>query len=136
MEKWLREGDQIRLDPDNINRPDTGWVFEGHADVDVKVVHGREPLLGTGPLPDWLRNLARGRGGPMVALDTCRDNLCLWRCPAVHQGARPDRSTQAARALAMSFFKLTPVPNDLPKTSLDQLNEVEKHLNLGEKNQP
>ena len=41
-----------------------------------------QPLLGTCPLPDLLRNLARSRA--MVALDTFDDNLCLWRCIAVY----------------------------------------------------
>ena len=132
--KWLREREKVRLDYDSVERPDTKWVFEGFLKVDVKVVLDNKPLLGGGPLPDWLRNLSHGRN--MFALDSYNDNLCLWRCMAVHNGARPDRCTSAARLLAMSFFKLTAVPNDLPKTSLDQLNEVEKHLNLGEKNQP
>ena len=57
-EKWLSEREKVRLDSDNINRPDTKWVFEKHFNVDVKVVLDRQPLLGTGPLPDWLRNLS------------------------------------------------------------------------------
>ena len=75
-EKWLSEREKVRLDPDNINRPDTTWVFENHFNVDVKVVLDRQPLLGTGPLPDWLRNLVHNRY--MLALDTYKDNLCLW----------------------------------------------------------
>ena len=128
-EKWLSEREKIRLDPANINRPDTRWVFESFLNVDVKVVFDRQALLGTGPLPDWLRNLARGRKGRMVALNTYRDNLCLWRCIAVHRGARPDRSTVAAREFARGFFKLSTTPNDCPKTSLDELDKVERHLN-------
>ena len=128
-EKWLSEREKVRLDPDNINRPDTKWVFENHNNVDVKVVLDRQPLLGTGPLPDWLRDCARGRAGPMIALDTYQDNLCLWRCIAVHRGSRPDRSTKAARELAKSFFKLIATPQNCLKTSLDELDEVEKHLN-------
>ena len=125
-EKWLSEREKVRLDPDNINRPDTTWVFENHFIVDIKVVLDRQPLLGTGPLPDWLRNLAHSS---MLALDTYKDNLCLWRCIAVHCGARPDRSTTAARELAKSFFNLIATPQDCRKTSLDELDEVEKHLN-------
>ena len=104
-------------------------MFRGYSDVDVKVVLDRQPLVGTGPLPVWLRNLTRTN--VMVVLDTYKYNLCLWSCIAVHQGARPDRSTQTARQLAMGFFKLAAEPNDLPKTSLDQLDEVERYLNLG-----
>ncbi|KAL9959950.1 hypothetical protein ACROYT_G033329 [Oculina patagonica] len=128
-EKWLTEQETKRLAADNIKRPSTKWKFESFFNVDVKVVLDRQPLLGTGPLPDWLRNLAHGRS--MVALDTYQDNLCLWRCIAVHRGARIDRSTAAARGLAKSFFKLETVPTDCPKTSLDELDKVERHLNQG-----
>ena len=129
-EKWLREKETKRLDVDSIERPNTKWIFEGHFNVDVKVVLDRQPLMGTGPLPDWLRNLARGNHA-MVTLDTYRDNLCLWRCIAVHKGARPDRSTKAAQGLAKSFFKLRNTPTDCSKTSLDELEKVEIHLNKG-----
>ena len=132
-ENWIREMEAARLDPDNTERPDTKWIFESHFNVDVKVVIDRQPLMGTGPLPDWLRKQANtGRKQAMVALDTYRDNLCLWRCIAVHKGARPDRSTEAARDLAKSFYKLEKMPNSwVGKTSLDELEKVEMHLNKG-----
>ena len=128
-ENWLSKMEAIRLDADSIERPNTKWIFEGHFNVDVKVVLDRQPLMGTGPLPDWLRNLAHSRS--MVTLDTYRDNLCLWRCIAVHRGARPDRSTKVAQGLAKSFFKLRNMPTDCSKTSLDELEKVEMHLNKG-----
>ena len=128
-ENWLREKEDARLNIDNIERPNTKWVFRGYSDVDVKVVIDRQPLLGTGPLPDWLRDCARGRAGPMIALDTYQDNLCLSRCIAVHRGSRPDRSTTAARELAKGFFNLKAIPQDCRKTCLDELDEVEQHLN-------
>ena len=129
-EKWIREREEIRLDPDNTERPDTKWIFEAHFNVDVKVALDRQPLMGTGPLPDWLRNLARGNHA-MVALDTYGDNLCLWRCIAAHKGARPDRSTKAAQDQAKSFYKLKNAPKNCAKTSLDELEKVETHLNKG-----
>ena len=129
-EKWLSEKEAKRLDTDSKERPDTKWVFDSHFNVDVKVVLDRQPLMGTGPLPDWLRNLARGNHS-MVALDTYRDNLCLWRCIAVHRGARPDRSTKVAQGLVKSFFKLRNMPTNSSKTSLDELEKVEMHLNKG-----
>ena len=105
-EKWLSEREKVRQDADNIERPNTKWVFEDDFNVDVKVVLDRQPLLVTGPLPDWLRNLAHCHY--MLALDTYRDNLCLWRCIAVHRGSRPDRSTTAARVSSTSklFHKI------------------------------
>lgn len=44
---------------ENIERPNTKWVFVRFSTVEVKVVLDRQPLLGTGQLPDWLRNLVR-----------------------------------------------------------------------------
>ena len=129
-EKWLKGRESERLEVDTIERPNTKWIFDHYYAVDVKVVLDRQPLLGTGPLPNWLRNLARGNHA-MVTLDTYKDNLCLWRCIAVHRGARPDRSTEAARGLAKSFFKLRDTPTNCVKTSLDELEKVEMHLNKG-----
>ena len=127
VQEWLRERERVRLDPDNMEGPDTKWVAVGFSSIDTKVVHNRQTLMGTGPLPEWLRNLAHGRA--MVALDNYKDNLCLWCCIAVHRGFLPHRSTLAARELAKSFFKLEAKPVDVEKTSLDELEKVEKHLN-------
>ena len=129
-EKWLGERESERLDVDRIERPDTKWIFDHYYAVDVKVVLDRQPLMGTGPLPDWLRNLAGGNHA-MVTLDTYRDNMCLWRCIAVHRGARADRSTKVAQGLVKSFFKLRDTPTNCVKTSLDELEKVEMHLNKG-----
>ena len=85
-----------------------------------------QPMLGTGPLPDWLRNLARG-GHEMVSLDNFRDNMCVWCCIAVYKGARPDCCTQLARELARGFFQLDIVP----RTYVDKLDKVEGYLNKG-----
>ena len=128
-ENWLINREAVRLDVGSIERPNTKWIFEEQFNADVKVVLDRQPLMGTGPLPNWLRNLAHSRS--MVALDTYRDNMCLWRCIAVHKGARPDRSTKAAQGLAKSFFKLRDTPTNCVKTSLDELEKVEMHLNKG-----
>ena len=102
-------------------------MFEAFFNVDLKVVIDRKPLVGTGPLPDWLHNLAHSRA--MVSLDVYNDNLCLWWCIAVHRGARTDRCTKEARSLAKSFCKLKTIPENFAKTSLDELGKVEAHLN-------
>ena len=116
-ERWLIKQERERLRAANIDTPDTKWEFEGFFNVDLKVVRDRKPLLGTGPLPDWLRNLSHSRN--MTALDTFHDNLRLWRCIAVKRGARPDCCTSTARLLAKAFFKFADVPKDCPRTSLD-----------------
>ena len=124
-ERWVNEEENKRLNLDNIERPNTKWTFIKFSNIPVKAVLENQPMLGTGPLPDWLRNLAHGR--KMVSLDTFRDNLCVWRCVAVYQGARPDRCTELARQLARGFFKLDIVP----RTCLNELDKVEGYLNRG-----
>ena len=83
MERWLNEEENQGLNVDNIECPDTKWVFVKFSNIAVKVVLNRQPLLGTGPLPGWLHNLGHTRVLKMVSLDTFNDNLCLWRCIAV-----------------------------------------------------
>ena len=95
-------------------------MFASFLDVDIKVVLDRQPLLGTDLWPEWTRKLAHGRA--MVELDDYNDELWPWRCVAVHRGARPDRSTQAARAFAKSFLKLGTTPNDCPRSALDEFS--------------
>ena len=124
-ERWLNEQENNRLTLDNIERPNTKWTFIKFSNIEVKAVMDNQPMLGTGPLPDWLRNLAHGRN--MVSLDTYGDDMCLWRCVAVYKGARPDRCTQSARQLARGFFKT----DIIPRTSLNELDKVEQYLNGG-----
>ena len=124
-ESWLEQKENQRLNLDNIERPNTKWTFVKFSNIEVKAVLDNQPMLGTGPLPDWLRNLAHGR--KMVSLDNFRDNMCVWRCIAVFQGARPDRCTQLARQLARGFFK----SDIVPRTCLDELDKVEGYLNKG-----
>ena len=64
-----------RLNLHHIKRPNTKWLFAKFLSIAVKVVFVRLMLLGTGPLPDWLHNLAHS--STMVALDNFNDNLCL-----------------------------------------------------------
>ena len=124
-QRWLNEQENTRLNVDNIERPNTKWTFVKFSSIEVKAVIDNQPMLGTEPLPEWLRNLSHGRN--MISLDTFQDNLCLWRCIAVYQKARPDRCTMAAKQLAKGFFK-----SDLvPRTSLDELEKVEVYLNTG-----
>lgn len=60
---WLNDQENHRLNLDNIEHRASKhkWVFVKFPNIVVKAVLDRQPLLGTGSLPDWLRNLARGR---------------------------------------------------------------------------
>ena len=76
-EEWIQEMEDERLRKERIKRDSTKWVWEAPSDVFIKLIYTRQPLMGTGPLPEWLRSLAHGRHGPMVCLDTYQDSLCL-----------------------------------------------------------
>ena len=79
---WLEQQVENRLDGENINRPNTKLVFEKHLSVQIKIIFDQQPLrVGEGCLPNWLRT-KKG----LIALDNFDDNLCVFRCLAVHYG--------------------------------------------------
>ena len=69
--------------------------------VEVKIIEDLQaPLhIGAGRLPDWLRN-KKG----LLPLDKYADELCIFRCIAVHQEGHRVRNTRKTRELAASFF--------------------------------
>ena len=79
-------------------------------------------------MSDWLRN---NKG--IYALDGYNDNLCLFRCLVVHQGARPDRCTEQAKQLAGKFYfnDESHRPEAYEKITLNELNKVVEKFKLG-----
>ena len=69
--------------------------------VEVQIIEDLQAPLhaGEGRLPDWLRT-KRG----LLALDKYAEELCIFRCIAVHQGAHRVRNTRKTRELAASIF--------------------------------
>ena len=66
-----------RLNIDNIERLHTKWVFVKFSNIVVKAVLDRQPLLGKGPQPDWLSNLAHSklaRSGQGLDIAASHDN--------------------------------------------------------------
>ena len=101
---WLQAQKDLRLQGENIDRPNTKWVFQSHVFVDLKVILDRQPLqIGRGRIPDWLRN----KHGVM-SLDIYSDNKCLFRCIAVHRGADRRFNTRRTRELEQSFSAAYP----------------------------
>ena len=98
---WLEEQEENRLKSENIQRPDTKWVFEANLMIEVKIIEDLQAALhvGAGRLPDWLRNKRS-----LLALDKYTDVLCIFICIAVHQGANRVRNKRKTRKLAASFF--------------------------------
>ena len=122
-QEWVGRQEEARLS--NTNRPNTKWSYNFTKAVYVKVILDRHPLfLGLGRLPDWLRN----KHG-VLSLDTYEDNLCLFRCIAVHWGATPKRNMRKTRELEKSFFTQRP---DLRNRLTDKhLSLLEKHFKQG-----
>ena len=121
--EWVGRQEESRLS--NLNRPNTKWSYNFTKAVYVKVILDRHPLfLGLGQLPDWLRN-KRG----VLSLDTYDDNLCLFRCIAVHWGAHVRDNMCKTRELEKSFFTQRP---DLRNRLTDKhLSLLEKHFKQG-----
>ena len=97
-ERWLNEQENQRLNFDNIQWPNTKWTFVKFSNIEVKFVLDNQPMLVIGPLPG---SAAESCSQPQLGLLDCfGDKFCHWRCIAVYQGARHDRSRHAARELA------------------------------------
>ena len=120
---WVKQQEELRFE--NQRRPNTQWAYEKTLMIYVKVILDRQPLrIGFGRLPDWLRNKKR-----VIPLDTFRDNLCLFRCIAVHWGAHVRRNIRRTRELAEAFFAQHPgLRNRLTDRHLPLL---EKHFKQG-----
>ena len=122
-ENWVRRQEELRLE--NLHPPDTKWIYERTKRVYVKVILDRHPLfLGQGCLPDWLR-----RKTGVLSLDTFRDNRCLFRCIAVHWGAKVRDNMRKTQELENSFFAQRPgLRNRLTDKHLPLL---ERHFKQG-----
>ena len=122
-QNWVKQQEELRLEKQQT--PNTQWAYEKTLMVYVKVILDRQPLrLGFGRLPDWLRN----KHG-ILAFDTFRDNLCLFRCIAVHRGAHVRRNIRRTNELAETFFAQRPgLRNRLTDRHLPLL---EKHFKQG-----
>ena len=92
VQAYIEKCEQKRLDLDNeevwskayLSATRTTEVrsnYEGKVVfkcVQIRLVASNEPLMGCGPLPDWLREKRC-----IYALDAIDDNLCAWRCLAI-----------------------------------------------------
>ena len=120
IKEYIRQCEQKRLDLEDAETwskaylPATATyaskgVYEGRVrftSVSTKIILSDEPLLGCGPLPKWLADKKC-----IYAIDKIDDNLCFWRCLAIHQRImkgkkRPEEDTnREALKLARDFYK-------------------------------
>ncbi|XP_057309046.1 uncharacterized protein LOC130647274 isoform X1 [Hydractinia symbiolongicarpus] len=82
----------------------------------VKIIFTREPLLGCGPLPDWLRG--KRCIYAMDGEDVRTDNLCFWRCLAVGERADVKRGTEF---LTKTALKLAREYHEQPKLKREEV---------------
>ena len=110
-------------------------VYEGRVrftSVCTKIILLNEPLLGCGPLPKWLADKKC-----VYAIDKINDNLCFWRCLAIHQRImkgkkRPEEDTNRdALKLARDFYR---IPNlkreDVKPTRLVDFENIAKQFKV------
>ena len=94
IQAYIEECEQKRLDLDNEGvwsktyLPATRTTqaednYEGKVifkHVQISLLASNEPLMGFGPLLDWLRDKCC-----IYAIDTFDDNLCVWRCLVIYK---------------------------------------------------
>ena len=101
--------------------------------VQVKLIASDEPLMGCGPLPEWL---AKKRC--IYAIDKYDDNLCVWRCLAIYKRIEAGRTNQvekktctAALELAREYYKDTSLTKETVRaTKLVDFEGVAKHYGI------
>ena len=91
-------------------RTTEGWdSYQGKVifkHVQIRLVASNEPLIGRGPLPDWLK-----KKRCIYAIDTFYDKLCIWRCHAIYkrhvrseENQVEKRNCKAALNLACEYY--------------------------------
>ena len=119
IEDYIKQCELKRLDLDNAEvwnkaylpasiSTDKPGTYEGRVEfkrIHIKLISSNEPLLGCGPLHDWLREKRC-----IYALDNEKDNLCVWRCLVISKRIREnrprpeERTTRDALQLAREFY--------------------------------
>ena len=117
IQAYIEECEQKRLDLENVqvwskaNLPTTRTTqaqgnYEGRVifrHIQIRLVASNEPLIGCGPLPDWLR-----KKHCIYAVDIFDDNMCVWRFLAIYKHKDIKRGTEfvtkAALILACEYY--------------------------------
>ena len=143
IQVYIEECEQKRLDLDNdevwskaympgerttdVKGSHMGKVVFKH--VQVKLIASNEPLMGCGPLPEWL---AKKRC--IYSVDKFDDNLCVWRCLVIFKrGEVKDvamRTCEAALRLACEYYNESLRRSEVRATKLVDFEGIAKHHNL------
>ena len=83
---------------DKINRPDSKWKVVDIPNITFYVNHIKDTPIG---IPIFLPNYIKNNRSLQNV--SAGDNLCFFRCLAVHQGADPRRCKQPAKNLFRKY---------------------------------
>ena len=89
-----------------------------------------KPLIGRGPLPDWLRKKCC-----IYTVDTFDDNMFVWRCLAIYKRKDIKRGTEfvtkAALDLAREYYGDNKLKRrDVRPTKLVDFEGIARHHNV------
>ena len=100
--------------------------------IHIKLIASNEPLMGCGPLPEWL-----GNKKCIYKVDTFDDNLCVWRCLVIHNRImlgrkRPEEdTTREALKLAGQYYQQPTMKKvDVRATKLVDFEGIARFLNI------
>ena len=110
-------------------------VYQGKVlfiEVNVKLIHTNETLMGCGPLPDWLR-----KKKSIHALDTYDNKMCFWNTLAVFNNYSKEKNRPAERIkqlsleLAQEFYKKPNLKEeDIKGTDLVELEDISNFFKI------
>ena len=87
-----------------LQKPSSGWVLASITNVQMKLTDLHTTLLGSGDLPDYLKNLRCLVGLTHKRGIKYEDQLCMFRCLAIHlYGVNKDCLEKPAKALQKTF---------------------------------
>ena len=147
IQAYIEECEQKRLDLDNEEVWSKAYLpatrttevrgnYEGKVvfkHVQIRLVASNEPLMGCGPLPDWLRSKRC-----IYALDKFDDNICVWSCLSIHkklargeENRVQERNRNAAFGLVCEYYgdKNLKKRNMRP-TKLVDFESIARHHNV------
>ena len=101
--------------------------------VQIRLVASNKPLMGCGPLPDWLRDKRC-----IYAVDTFDGNLCVWRCLAIYKrhacGKKnqvQERNCKATSNLVREYYGDNKLgKRDVRPTKLVDFEGIARHHNV------
>ena len=114
IQAYIKECEQKRLDLENVEvwskayLPVTRTIEtrDSYEDkvifkhVQIQLVASNEPLIGCGPLPDWLRKKCC-----VYAVDAFDDNMCVWLFLAIYKRKDVKRGTEFVTIAALNLAR-------------------------------